>query len=325
MLKPCRFDQLRTFFRFFQKFDLLQHLQKSSLLGTQFAQLVAQVPSNIKLPYVVNKSIETTGGWQTVYPAVGMQRRSVGLFLGCVARLVDVETLNSTIVVLNRLGYTVHVPSTQTCCGALYQHSGDTIKAMLLMQQNQKAFGELKLSKVITTASGCGLQLAESSISSGHGERHHTGKKEKQHDSDFSSQIIDINKFLVLADGWSDLEIKPLSTKIAVQDPCSLRNTLRDQAHVYTLLAHIPEAQVIPLPGNDQCCGAAGTYFIDQPEFAMKLQAEKISVLADSDIRYLVTSNIGCSLHMASGLRAVGSSIEVLHPVTLLARQMGIQ
>ncbi len=324
--KPFRIDQLRIFFRFFQKSGLQQRLQKSSFLRkTKFAKLAAQLPPIIYNPYVTDTRNEIIKGWQTVFPAVGKQRSKVGLFLGCVARLADVETLNSTIFVLNRLGYTVHVPSTQTCCGALHQHGGDVAESTMLMRQNIKAFGELNLSAIVTTASGCGVQLSESNAGKVQGSGHHIDEIEKNNNSDFSSRIIDISKFLLSADGWDDVKIMPLASKIAVHDPCSLRNVLHDQAHVYALLKRIPKIQVAALAGNDQCCGAAGTYFIDQPDFAMKLQAEKVSALKVSDIRYLVTSNIGCSLHIASGLRTVKSRVEILHPVTLLARQMGIQ
>lgn len=324
--KPFRIDRMRTFFRFFQKIGFQQRLQKSHLLGkAKLSKLAAQVPPAIINPYISDNATKAVNGWQVVYPAMGKPCGEVGLFLGCVSRLVDVETLNSAIFVLNRLGYTVYVPSTQTCCGALHQHSGDAAKAAMLERQNKKVFGELNLSKIITTASGCGVQLSECHALKSQGRCQKNGITVKDSGEDFSSRIIDVSKFLVTARGWNDVEIRPLASKIAVHDPCSLRNGLRDQAYVYMLLAHIPKLDLVPLAGNDQCCGAAGTYFIDQPDFAMKLQAEKISAVNDSDIRYLVTSNIGCSLHIASGLRAAGSTVEVLHPVTLLARQMGIQ
>lgn len=323
--KPFRIDRMRAFFRLFQKTGYQQWLQQSSLLKkTKPAKLAAQVPPAIINPYISDNTTETAGGWQVVYPAADKPCGEVGLFLGCVSRLADVETLNSSIYVLNRLGYTVYVPSTQTCCGALHQHSGEVTEAAILAWQNRKAFGELNVSKIITTASGCGVQLTECGALTA--QRCHENEMVEQDNSpDFSSRIVDVSKFLVAADGWDDVEIRPLASKIAVHEPCSLRNGLRDQAYVYMLLAHIPGVELVPLAANDQCCGAAGTYFIDQPDFAMRLQAEKISAVNNSDIRYLVTSNIGCSLHIASGLRAAGSPVEVLHPVTLLARQMGIQ
>ena len=109
-----------------------------------------------------------------------------------------------------------------------------------------------------------------------------------------------------------------------MHEPCSLRNVLRGSAHSYALLARIPGAQIAPLAGNDQCCGAAGTYFLDQPEMAQVLLRDKITMLDASGTRYLATSNIGYAMHIASTLREAGSKIEVLHPVTLLARQMGM-
>ena len=140
----------------------------------------------------------------------------------------------------------------------------------------------------------------------------------------FSAKVMDIGAFLAMAEGWDGVKLKSLPHKIAVHEPCSLRNVLRGTAHAYTLLARIPDAQVVPLAGNDQCCGAAGTYFLDQPEMARALLRDKITMLAASGARYLATSNIGCAMHIASGLRETGPEIEVLHPVTLLARQMGM-
>ena len=121
---------------------------------------------------------------------------------------------------------------------------------------------------------------------------------------------MDISAFLAIAEGWHDIKLKPLPYKIAVHEPCSLRNVLRGATHPYKLLAHIPEAQVVPLGGNNQCCGAAGTYFADQPEMAQVLLNDKLAALNASGARYLATSNIGCAMHIGSGLRAMRSGAE---------------
>jgi glycolate oxidase iron-sulfur subunit len=56
---------------------------------------------------------------------------------------------------------------------------------------------------------------------------------------------------------------------------------------------------------------------------AKALLNDKISKI-DNDARYLVTSNIGCNMHIASALRDKIPELEILHPVTLLARQMNM-
>ena len=58
-----------------------------------------------------------------------------------------------------------------------------------------------------------------------------------------------------------------------------------------------------PLAGNDQCCGAAGTYFIDQPEMAAALLHDKMSAIKASGARFTATSNVGCAMQMGAALR----------------------
>lgn len=307
--KSARIERLRQLFYFLQKSGLLRWLLKFNRLEkNKVFKFVAQLPL-VKFPYAANSNRKhaTSNIWEKVHPAKGEERGCVGLFLGCVARITDVATLNASIYVLNCLGYTVHVPSNQTCCGALHQHSGGLEQAAALAKQNKAAFAALNVGAIISTASGCGVQLLESEVADGH------------------SRITDISRFLIEAEGWESVKIAPLPQRILVHDPCSLRNVLHDQRYPYQLIARIPGVQVVPLASNAQCCGAAGSYFMDQPEIASMLLDDKISALVAGGAKYLVTSNIGCSMHIANGLHEKKINIEVLHPVTLLARQMGLE
>lgn len=244
--------------------------------------------------------------WREVYPASGSPRGEVGLFLGCVARLADVETLNATVFVLNRLGYTVRVPRSQTCCGALHRRGGEAKLADALARRNVAAFADIP--SIVATASGCGAMLAE-----------YDGPEGRS----FGARVVDVGAFLATAGGWGDVDIAPLAAKIAVHDPCSLRNVLRAAPSAYALLRRIPKAVVESLIGNDQCCGAAGAYHLQQPEMAAALAGDKMQALACSGARYLATSNVGCALWLAQGMRERGMAMDVAHPVTLIARQMG--
>ena len=329
LAKSGRLDALRPLLRFYERIGLQKAVRKSGVLGkTKLAVLEGQLPP-VGMPCSLSGKGDVTNTWQAVYPSIGNSRGEVGLFLGCVARLTDVATLNSAIFVLNHLGYTVHVPSMQTCCGALHQHGGDRQAAAQLARQNMTAFEGLGLNlhAIISTASGCGVQLMEYPLCNVSETPEHPTFQSSHAEGEagnFSAKVMDISAFLAKAKGWDNIKPQPLPHKIAVHEPCSLRNVLRGSAHSYTLLARIPGAQIAPLAGNDQCCGAAGTYFLDQPEMARVLLRDKITMLDASGARYLATSNVGCAMHIASALRETGSEIEVLHPVTLLARQMGM-
>jgi len=249
--------------------------------------------------------------WRPSYLAEGDSRGRVALFLGCVASVLDVETLGATVFVLNRLGYTVDVPSGQGCCGALHVGQGESKKAQALAHENMAAFSGDQWQAVIVTASGCGAALSEYPQTIGA-------------DAEiFSRGLAEIGEFLSRAEVWREMEIQPLHAKIAVHEPCSLRNVLHGRAALYQLLRRIPGVELVELGENDQCCGAGGAYRLTQPEMSNVLLADKVAAMKACDTQIVASSNIGCALHLAEGARRAGLEIEVLHPITLLARQMG--
>lgn len=246
---------------------------------------------------------------RSFYPAQGIQKGRVSLFIGCIAQITDLKTHEATIQLLNMLGYNVHIPVQQTCCGALHLHAGNTEPAKRLMCRNLDAFGG-GTETVITTASGCGALLREYGM-----------HLETSVATTFGARVMDISEFLLHAD-WSRVSFRPLPQRIAVHDPCSLANTLRQEKAPYTLLNMIPGARITPLAENNFCCGGAGAYPLTQPEMAGRLRANKIQQLRYVKPDILVTSNIGCALHMAVGVRDASLNIEVVHPIVLLARQL---
>jgi glycolate oxidase iron-sulfur subunit len=55
---------------------------------------------------------------------------------------------------------------------------------------------------------------------------------------------------------------------------------------------------------------------------AQTLLDELLDITSAQSTDYLVSSNIGCSLHIAAGLREKNMNITVIHPMVLLARQL---
>jgi len=94
---------------------------------------------------------------------------------------------------------------------------------------------------------------------------------------------------------------------------------------VYDLLKKIPTADIQALPGNGQCCGGAGAYTITQPEMANTLRNDKLAAIQSNQVSILATSNIGCSLHITKGLENEGIDTRVLHPIQIIAKQMGFK
>ncbi|CAK0741650.1 glycolate oxidase iron-sulfur subunit [Gammaproteobacteria bacterium] len=248
------------------------------------------------------------------YPAQGAERGRLALFIGCLAGVMDRSTLEAALKVLTYLGYGVVVPPQQGCCGALHLHNGDVAGAQRLIQRNQEAFARFGSEAIVTTASGCGATLAEYPTQN---------EATTEGAPPLAQRVIDISNFLARIPWPEEVTLRPLCARVAVHDPCSLANVLRQSQAPYTLLRRIPGLTVIPLPGNRQCCGGAGASLLTESALGHALRADKIEALREVAPDILVSSNLGCALHLAQGARKAGIAVEVMHPVTLLARQIG--
>ncbi len=259
-------------------------------------------------------SLRPVLSWEAFYPARGAERGRVALFLGCVARVFDQPVLAATIRVLNHLGYAVEVPLGQGCCGAIHLHDGAEEQSVALAHRNLRAFGD-GTRPIITTASGCGATLLEYPRLAG---------LSPDAAGRFAARVVDVSSFLAGVQWPAETRPQALAARVAVHEPCSLRNVMGQGAGPRALLSRVPALDVVDLPGNGRCCGAAGTYMLTHPTMADTLVADKCALLGDTGASMLVTSNVGCALHLAAALREAGSQVEVLHPVMLLARRLGI-
>lgn len=237
----------------------------------------------------------------------------LALFTGCVGSILDTETHDATITVLTRLGYDVRVPGNLSCCGALHAHNGEIGRAKDLARTNLEAFSKSGADAVVYNASGCGAFLSEydTFLNDGSGVRQS------------APPIVDVLTFLA-EDGRIDgVPFRALGKKVAVHEPCSQRNVLKTHDGIYGVLSRIPDLDVVALPGNTMCCGAGGTKMLTQPDLAAPPRDEKVRALLDSGAEILLSTNLTCALHLARGVREAGGKVAVMHPVSLLARQLG--
>lgn len=237
-------------------------------------------------------------------------RGTVALFTGCISERFDRQTLDSTITVLNTIGYRVIVPRQQNCCGALHWHNGQQDEAIAMMTNNVSQFNAQDVDAIIYSASGCGSHLSE----------YKTLLQDSEQLNEFDQKITEISDFIV--QHWPDfLKIEASDKRILVHEPCSHRNVLKSQSSIYQLLDKIPGLVVDELVDNQLCCGAGGSYMLSHPDNADALRDLKWQHINEVKPDYLVTSNIGCALHLATGNKS-SEVLVIIHPITLLAQQL---
>ncbi len=238
------------------------------------------------------------------YPATVTVRGHVGLFIGCMGALLDHQTVAAAIKVLTTSGFNVYVPEQQGCCGALALHDGDKATYQQLAAINGSAFAEPNLDAIVTIASGCGGQLQE------------------YRQTEVAGKVIDISQFLIKSEIDLSDRLTPLAATVCLHTPCSLKNVMHEEQGAMKLLQQIPAINISPLPASLQCCGSAGSYMLDHPQMAQALLGDLLGAALESPPEVLVSSNIGCALHISAGLRERGLLLEVVHPIVLIARQL---
>ena len=243
--------------------------------------------------------------------AVADNPAEVQLFLGCIARVVQPQVTDASLRLLNVLGYSVRLPEHQTCCGALDQHAGRSEQAVLLVQKNLEAFDTGGGVPLLHTASGCGATLAEYPLLVNDARA-----------ASFSARAQDICEFIVQAPRLRQIQFRPWPARVLIHSPCTLKNVLKTERAAKQALRYIPQLQVDTLPGSVGCCGAAGSYILNEPQMADRLADEIMQTIAALRPDAVVTSNVGCALQLRAALRRRHLDIPTLHPAEVLARQL---
>jgi glycolate oxidase iron-sulfur subunit len=237
-------------------------------------------------------------------PARGRSRGRVALLTGCVQRHLYADVNRDTARLLALAGWDVVVPRAQACCGALDLHAGRTD----ILRRRAAALGAAfpaDVDWVVTNAAGCGSAMREY----GHWTSDAAATR-------LASRTRDVTELLADA----DLPLQPLPLTVTYHDACHLAHGQKVRTAPRALLAKIPGLTVVPMADSDLCCGSAGVYNILEPDMAERLLEHKVRRIIETGARTVVAGNPGCLLQIASGCRRRGVEVEVIHPVTLVAR-----
>lgn len=257
-------------------------------------------------------------GERGFYAATAKHRGNVVLLCGCVGAVVSADINAAAIRVLSANGFDVHILPNEPCCGAMAAHANDPGAAIEFAKQTVDALEARGADYYVSPIAGCGAQLKA---------LHHTLRDAGAYApraKSLVSRIRDISEFLL--DVGLIPPTRPIDRIVTYHDPCHLAHAQRITDPPRQLLALIPGLQVLPLPESDMCCGAAGTYSMNQPAMAAALGRRKAAHIRSTAATEVLTANIGCTLQITRHLSAPAPDapssprpIRVRHVVELLA------
>lgn len=235
-------------------------------------------------------------------------RGAIALFTGCVGDIAERQVLEDARRLFAAAGVAVAIPPGQGCCGALHQHGGLPEGAARRAARNARAFADC--AQVLPLASGCGAALRD------------LGRASSNELPALAPRVHDLCQTLARALDAQPPAWRALPLRVAIHTACTQANRFGARDAIRRLLQRIPQLELVEMAPESGCCGAAGLGFLQQPDQADRLRAPKLDAVAALAPQLIVSANIGCSLHLAAGLRQRGQPVEVLHPVSLLARAL---
>jgi len=268
--------------------------------------LLRRIPPLAAMDALLHDIPRTDGAPPEFLAARGRALGRVALLTGCVQRHLFADVNHDTMRLLALAGWDVVAPREQGCCGALELHGG-RLDAFRARARALAATLPSDVDWIVTNAAGCGSALRDY----GHWVDEDATRR-------VAARSRDVTELLVEA----DLPLGSLPLTVTYHDPCHLAHGQRVRTAPRALLGRIPDLAVVPLADSDLCCGSAGVYNVLEPEMADRLLALKIARIVETGARTVVTGNPGCLMQIARGARARGLDLELVHPVTLLARAM---
>lgn len=222
---------------------------------------------------------------------------------GCVQPSLAPSINAATARVLDRLGISLIVASDASCCGAVTFHLNAQQEALDYMRRNIDAWWPFiernEVEALVMTASGCGVTVKEY----GHFLQHDSVYAAKA--QRISAMTKDVSEILHAESEALNHAFQAFhgatKKRIAFHSPCTLQHGSKIKGVVEKILV-AAGFELTQVPDAHLCCGSAGTYSILQPELSQQLLKNKVTALESGSPEQIVTANIGCLMHLRTGL-----------------------
>ena len=252
------------------------------------------------LPAALQKYIPPRVPATPARPSPGSAHRQVLLLHGCVQPSMMPNIDAAAVRVLAAAGIGVVQSGAPGCCGALRTHLGDPEGGLADMRRNIDAWMPMvaagEVEAIVASASACSLALKEY----GHalsGDPHYAEKAAR-----ISALARDLSEFLPdLAPALMNRPRRDGPRRVALHSPCTLQHGQQLRGGIEAHLRALGFEVAVANSESHLCCGSAGAYSVLHPDLALKLRDRKLGLLAALDPQIIVSANVGCIQHLASG------------------------
>jgi L-lactate dehydrogenase complex protein LldE len=139
--------------------------------------------------------------------------------------------------------------------------------------------------------------------------------------AELAGRTYELTEYLVDVLGARDVGAR-FEGRIAYHDACHGLRFLGLGEQARALLAHVAGAELVPLPGEDQCCGFGGLFAVKQRAISEAMLGRKLAAIKSTEADLVVTGDASCMTQIAGGLSRAGSRTRARHIAEVLANMV---
>ena len=243
----------------------------------------------------------------------------VSLFVTCLVDLVYPEVGERTVALLERLGCEVTFPAGQTCCGQPAFNSGYPDDARRVADRFLLAF------------SGAEGPIVAPFGSCVHMVRHHYPRLYADDTAklalarDLAARTFDLPGFVagelghpIVGGRYPSWRPGMPEVPVAYHQECHLLRGLDGGAAPLSLLAGVEGCTVVEPSEAALCCGFGGTFSVKLPEVSEAMADEKLDRALAAGAQAIVSTDVGCLMHLEGRARRRDLPLRIHHLVDLL-------
>jgi L-lactate dehydrogenase complex protein LldE len=236
---------------------------------------------------------------------------SAQLFATCLIEAIRPQAGMAVVTMLEGLGLTVEYPEAQTCCGQPAFNAGAWDEARLMARYTIDVLSQSPAPIVVPSGSCADMLI------------HHYaelmaddpvyGPRAKS----VAARTYEFTQFVVEVMGVTDFDSK-FDGKVTYHPSCHLLRGLNNRVAPQQLLANLKQAEVVELPGAEECCGFGGLFAVKMSDISGAMLDRKLDAIESTQAQTVVACDISCLLHIGGGLHRRGDSIDTKHIAEIL-------
>lgn len=235
----------------------------------------------------------------------GERPRRVGLFASCIADLAVPGPALAALDVIEAMGFSVEVPSAQTCCGQVALNSGHPGDARRLLRHWIEVFSPYDA--VVSPSGSCTATV------------HHQGPRVleepwRSRAAALANRSYELTQFVAAYGGGLELS---LDATVTWHDSCHMARSLGERRAPRVVLGRVEGLTLREMVDPDTCCGFGGTFAVKFPELSVAMADHKLDNAAAAG-GCLVSADPACLMHLRGRAEAAGRPVQTGHVAELL-------